>query len=125
MRRKFLAGSLGLLALAASRGVLAEPPEAKEQTRIERLIKFVENQKGMKFVRNGTEYTCEEAGKFLRGKMDAMGGEVRTARQFIKRIASKSSMSGQPYQVKFADGKTLPAEAFLDEELNRIERQPA
>ncbi len=79
----------------------------------------------MKFIRNGTEYTAEDAGKFLRGKLEAMGGEVATARQFIKRIASRSSMSGQPYHVRLADGQTLLAENFLEDELQRIERQPS
>jgi hypothetical protein len=104
----------------ASMVAKAEPPP-REQTRIERLIAFVESQKGMKFIRNGTEYSCADAAKFLRGKMDSMGGGVTSAREFIERIASKSSMSGEPYQVKFADGKTMLAAQFLAEELKRIE----
>ena len=60
----------------------APPPH--EQTRIEKLIRYVETQKALKFIRNGTEYTAEDAGKFLRGKLEAMGGEVTTARQFIQ-----------------------------------------
>ena len=120
-RRNFLVSMTSLLALGAARAA----PAAHEQTRIEKLIRFVETQKDMKFVRNGTEYTCADAGRFLRGKLEAMGREVTTAREFIERIASKSSMSGQPYQVKFADGKTMLASQFLSEELKRIEGQPA
>ena len=119
-RRTFLMGVAGLAALQAR----AAPP-AHEQTRIEKLISFVEGQKGMTFIRNGTEYSCADAAKFLRGKMESMGGEVKTAREFIERIASKSSMSGKPYEVKFADGKTMLAAQFLGEELKRIEGQPA
>jgi len=122
MRRRLVAGSLALLTLVARPG-WAETP-AQEQSRIEKLIRYVEAQKAMKFIRNGTEYTAEDAGKFLRGKLEAMGGEVTTARQFIKRIASRSSMSGQPYHVRLADGRTLLAENFLEDELQRIERQP-
>jgi len=123
MRRRFVAGSLVLLSTAAL-PILATPP-VQEQSRIEKLIRYVESQKAMKFIRNGTEYTAEDAGKFLRGKLEAMGGEVTTARQFIKRIASRSSMSGQPYHVRLADGQTLLAESFLEDELQRIERQPS
>ncbi len=121
IRRAFLIGvaSLGTLGPA-----LAHPPP-HEQSRIDRLIRFIETQKDMKFIRNGTEYSCEEAGRFLRGKMDAMGGEVTSAREFIERIASKSSMSGTPYQVKFADGRLIPAAKFLGDELKRLERLPA
>ena len=123
MRRRFVAASLVLLSMTAL-PVLAAPP-AQEQSRIDRLIRYVESQKAIKFIRNGTEYTAEDAGKFLRGKLEAMGGEVTTARQFIKRIASRSSMSGQPYQVRMADGQTVLAENFLEDELQRIERQPS
>ena len=123
MRRRLVAGSLLLLGTAAV-PVRAAPP-AQEQSRIDRLIRYVESQKAIKFIRNGTEYTAEDAGKFLRGKLEAMGSEVTTARQFIKRIASRSSMSGQPYHVRLADGQTLLAESFLEDELQRIERQPS
>ena len=119
LRRRFLTAAASLLATMAQ---AAPPPH--EQTRIDRLIRFVESQKDMKFVRNGSEYSCAEAAKFLRGKLESMGGEVKTAREFIERIASKSSMSGQPYQVKFADGKTMLAAQFLADELKRIEGQP-
>jgi hypothetical protein len=122
VRRRFVAGSLALLMMAAL-PVRAAPP-AQEQSRIERLIRYVESQKAIKFIRNGTEYTAEDAGKFLRGKLEAMGSEVTTARQFIKRIGSRSSMSGQPYQVRMPDGQTVLAENFLEDELQRIERQP-
>jgi hypothetical protein len=122
-RRSFLMSASALMVFCVSSAARAEPP-AKEQTRIQRLIAFVENQKGMKFIRNGTEYSCADAAKFLRGKMDSMGGEVTSAHEFIERIASKSSMSGQPYQVKFADGKTMLAAQFLSEELKRLEGQP-
>jgi hypothetical protein len=118
-RRIFLVGLMSVFALVAQ---AAPPPH--EQTRIERLISFVESQKDMKFVRNGSEYSCAEAGKFLRGKLQAMGSDVSTAREFIERIGSKSSMSGRPYHVKFADGKTMLAGQFLSEELKRIEAQP-
>lgn len=119
-RRCFLAGVGSLIALGAA---AAPPPQ--EQSRIDRLILAVESRKDMKFIRNGTEYDAADAGRFLRGKLEAMGREVTTAREFIERIASKSSMSGKPYHVKFADGKTMLASQFLGEELNRLERQPA
>ena len=122
-RNLMLAGAAALCSVGAASAVAA--PVAQEQSRIDRLISFVERQKGMTFVRNGTEYNCEEAGRFLRGKLEAMGSEITTARQFIERIASKSSMSGKPYEVKFADGRVMLAENFLGEELKRIERQAA
>ena len=120
-RRSFLVSVTSLMALSA---VAAAPPP-HEQSRIDKLILFVEAQKGMKFVRNGTEYECSDAARFLRGKLESMGDDIKTAREFIERIASKSSMSGKPYEVKFADGKTMLASKFLGDELKRLEGQPA
>lgn len=119
LRRCLLIGAAGVLAAIAH---AAPPPH--EQSRIERLIRYVEAQKDMKFVRNGSEYSCTDAGKFLRGKLEAMGAEVTTAREFIERIATKSSMSGKPYHVKFTDGRMIPAADFLGEELKRMEAKP-
>lgn len=120
-RRRFVLGTVfGLVVMASA---TAAPP-THELNRIERLIRFVESQKDMKFIRNGSEYTCAEAAKFLRGKLESMGGDVSTAREFIERIASKSSMSGEPYRVKLADGKMMLAAQFLSEELKRIEAHP-
>jgi len=119
-RRSFVvSATLGLCGFARA------APSAHEQGRIERLIRFVESQKDMKFVRNGSEYSCADAAKFLRGKLESMGDEVTTAREFIERIASKSSMSGQPYHVKLADGRLMLASQFLSDELKRIEARPS
>ena len=120
IRRRLVLSAAGLLAwLPAAAAV-----PAHEQSRIDKLIRFVETQKDMRFIRNGTEYSCADAGRFLRGKLEAMGQEVTTAREFIEHIASKSSISGQPYHVKFADGKTMLASRFLGDELKRLEGQP-
>ena len=115
--------SLGGMALVAGSSAAAPPP--LEQLRIDKLIRHVEVQKGMKFIRNGTEYSCEEAARFLRGKMDSMGAEVTSARDFIERIASKSSMSGKPYHVRFSDGRLITSAQFLGDELKRLEAAPA
>ena len=99
-------------------------PTALEQSRIERLIHHVETQKGVAFIRNGREYTAQEAAKFLRGKVEANGKDVSTAREFIDRIATRSSTSGALYQIRLANGALVPAAAFLGDELKRIESKP-
>ncbi len=123
-RRCFLSTAASLVAL----GAMAGPPQEQlriEQSRIERLIMAIEARKDMKFIRNGSEYDGAAAARFLRGKLEAMGQEVTSAREFIERIASRSSMSGEPYRVKFADGKTMLASEFLSEELKRLDGHPA
>ena len=116
---------LPLCGLAGGPGSSAAAPPPLERARIDKLIRHVEVQKGMKFIRTGTEYSCDEAARLLRGKMDSMGAEVTSARDFIERIASKSSMSGKPYHVRFGDGRLIPSAQFLGAELKRLEAAPA
>lgn len=92
-----------------------------EQARIDRLIAYVESRKEVTFIRNGKDYSCEDAAKFMRRKLKAMGEHVATAQQFIDQIASKSSTTGQPYLIRFTDGKTEPAGKFLGDELQRMD----
>ena len=107
---------LGVFAGYARAGV-----SAAEQARIDRLIEYVWARKDVRFIRNGSDYSCEDAAKFMRGKMNAMGEHVSSAEQFIDQIASKSSTSGQPYMIRFPDGKTTPVAQFLGEELKRMD----
>lgn len=118
MRRRDLLGLAVVvtLPLAARAGVTPA-----ERARIDRLIRFVEGQTEAKFVRNGTAYSGRDAARFLRGKFDKMGEHVGTAQQFIDQIASKSSTSGQPYLIRFADGRTTPVARFLGAELARMD----
>jgi Family of unknown function (DUF5329) len=92
-----------------------------EQARIDRLIAYVEARKDVTFVRNGKDYTCTEAARFMRGKLRAMGEHVTTVQQFIDQIASKSSTTGQPYMIRFADSRVQPAAQFLGDELQRMD----
>jgi hypothetical protein len=118
MRRRLLLLSAPLLSVTAWAGD-AMPPA--ERTRVERLIRYVESRADLVFVRNGKDYNCADAATFLREKLSAMGGDVATARQFIDQIASKSSMSGEPYMVRHPDGRMEPSAKFLGDELKRIE----
>jgi hypothetical protein len=117
-----------LRALALAAGAAAVPARAAvsaaEAARIERLLQFVEAQRQAKFIRNGNAYSAKEAAQFLRAKYAKMGEHVTTAAQFIEQIAARSSTTGQPYLMRFPDGRTLPSAQVLAEELARIDRQP-
>ena len=108
-------------------GVLQAPALAGmspvEEVRIDRLIEYVRSRHDVIFIRNGADYSCEDAANFMRGKLKAMGGHVSTAQQFIDEIATKSSMTGQLYLIRFADGKTMPLAQFLGDELKRMDRK--
>jgi hypothetical protein len=117
MRRRLLLAVM--LGSVLTRGAQAMP--TAEQARIDRLIRYVESRLDVQFVRNGSPYSGQDAAKFLRGKLDSMGGHVNTAQQFIEQIATRSSTSGQPYLVRHADGRMERLANFLGDELRRID----
>ena len=121
IRRRALARGW-VLAWAAAVGSVRAAPAEVEARKIESLIRYVELQPEIRFVRNDSAYTALQAGRFLRGKLQAMGDGVSTARQFIEQIATRSSTSGKPYTVTQSDGRSVPAAQFLGDELARIER---
>ncbi len=117
MYRRCLLG-LGLMAA----GVVHAAPDAVELARIERLIRYIEQQKDVQFVRNGTAHSPEDAAKFLRDKFKKMGELVTSAQSFIDQIASRSSTTGEPYLIRFPDAHIVPAAQFLTDELRRMDR---
>ncbi|MEN6420595.1 MAG: DUF5329 family protein [Smithella sp.] len=88
-----------------------------EKKKIEFLISSVQNLKGAKFIRNGAEYNSIEAAKHLTLKLQKAGDHVQSADDFIRLCASKSYITGQPYLIKFPDGKTISAEKYLRDKL--------
>ena len=73
-------------------------------------------------LRNGTVHDTDTAVSFLRGKLKHYGNDIKTAEEFIDRLASKSSTTGQLYWVKLPDGREIPAGDFLRIELARLDK---
>jgi hypothetical protein len=94
--------------------------DAKAQQEISQLLDFVEHS-GCQFIRNGSEYPAAEARAHLQKKLDYLENKdmVSSAEDFIERAATKSSMSGQRYQVDCPAGKQ-DASAWLGDELKKI-----
>ena len=113
-RRKFL---FSLLLWAMLAGAAAAATEAQK---IEQLIRSIERMKNAKFVRSGVEYDANAAGEHLRTKLSAAGSNVKTANDFIRLCASKSSVSGEAYQIRFSDGRVVTSEAFLRQKLKEL-----
>jgi len=88
-----------------------------EKNKIEYLISSIENLKGAKFIRNGTEHDGKEAAEHLRSKLKSAGGKIQTADDFIRLCASKSLISGKPYMIRSSDGKTINSEQYFREKL--------
>jgi uncharacterized protein DUF5329 len=93
-----------------------------EKEKIEALIKHVEGLKDVKFVRNDTEYDAKTAGTFLRGKWDN-NKDVKTAKEFIDKCATKSTTTGKDYIIRMKDGKEKKCADHLKDELKKIEKR--
>jgi hypothetical protein len=98
----------------------AQQPLTEEQ-KIDHLITLIRNLKGATFIRNGDEHTAVAAADHLQMKREKAGARVKTAQDFIDKIASKSSMSGELYMIRFANGKTFPCQMVLTNELLKQE----
>lgn len=105
--------------LASSSFAQTKTPLSETQ-KIEALFKAVEQLKEAKFYRNGELHDATAAAKHLRMKWEKAGSRVKTAIDFIEKIASKSSMSGEPYKIVYANGKTVLARQFFYEQLKSI-----
>jgi len=88
-----------------------------ESKKIEFLLHEVEQLKGAKFWRNGTSYSPKQAADHLRMKWQKAGKSIKTAKDFIEKVASKSSMSGKPYELEFENGTKVETRSFLFKKL--------
>lgn len=127
-RLALLAVALSCVELPAiSRGEEPKPAksvELSEAQKIERLIGSIESLKDAKFRRNGSDYSAKEAADHLRRKLSAAGDKVKTAEQFIEHLATKSSVSGEAYEIRYADGRVVKTADFLRAELKKLEEAP-
>ena len=116
-------GKSPLLALIVALNILpavrAAAPAAA-QTEINHLLGLIE-QSGCEFFRNGTWYNAQRAQAHLRAKYDVLAAsdQIKTAEDFIEKAASKSSLSGLPYQIRCGGGAAITTKQWFDEALVR------
>jgi hypothetical protein len=115
--RQLLASIFTLLLTTAI--ALALDPQAKAE--IDELISHV-GTSGVRFIRNGTEYSGAEGAQHLRDKLAKAGDRVKTTEDFITGVASASYITGKPYLVKFADGHTQPTGDWLRAHLSEVRK---
>ena len=107
--------------LVAPLAATAQP--AGERQKIEALIHHVEQLSEAVFIRNNKAYSATTAATFLRGKWDATFEDITTARDFIAKVASISSTSGQPYRIRFKDGHEVLSGEYLLTVLQQFEQR--
>lgn len=95
-----------------------------EKQKIEALIAHIENLADATFIRNEAEHNCREAAKHMRDKWQWKRKEIRTARDFITVAATKSSVSGRTYLIRFKDGREVKCGEYLLQQLKQLENPP-
>lgn len=96
--------------------LLAMPALARqnaEQQKITYLIDSVAALQGATFIRNGTDYDAARAASHMRLKLRFAGDRVETAEDFITCCATRSSVTGTPYTIRFPDGRVVDSATFL------------
>jgi hypothetical protein len=115
-----LSAAFLFLLITISLSAAASAP-ANEKQKIEALIRQVSDLKDARFVRNGSIYNSTNAATFLRRKWQANQSVVKTARDFIDKVASFSGTSGKPYLIRFKDGREIHSRDFLMARLKTLE----
>ena len=107
---------------SAPRALAAPAIEPSGETaKIEQLIKHVREMKDTKFIRNGKAYDGGAAAEHISAKWSKAKDQVKTAREFIDKCASKSEASGEPYKIRFKDGREQTASEYLNAQLATLE----
>lgn len=92
-----------------------------ESQKIEQLIIELRGIENATFIRNGSEHTPQEAADHLEAKWEKHSSKIRTAEDFIKHLATKSSTSGEKYMIRFSDGKQIPTADILYKKLHQLD----
>ncbi len=102
-----------MLAAAAHSGTADE---------IQHLLDYISGS-GCIFVRNGVESDAAAARKHIESKYAYAKGHVGSAEDFIRLLASRSSMTGEPYVVRCGSSQFLSGD-WLTDELRRYRPDP-
>ncbi|MGJ4745325.1 DUF5329 domain-containing protein [Leptospira sp. SA-E8] len=97
---------------------------AEPEDEIKALVSSLDSCKGCVFIRNGSEHKLDEAKAHLLRKYDAAKSKISSTEDFIKGLASKSSITGTAYKIKFPDGKEVESEKWLTDKLKELRNPP-
>jgi hypothetical protein len=79
---------------------------------------------GCLFYRNGSGHDARVAAAHVRDKYDYLIARdlIVTTEDFIERAATKSSLSGQPYEIRCGDDAAVPSNQLLRDKLARLRK---
>lgn len=96
--------------------------DEREHKKIAFLINEIKNSNAL-FLRNGKEYDATKASEHVTYKISKAKGRIKTARQFIHYIASRSFISGDPYYMKEKTGRKVTTREWLFRRLYDYEQK--
>ena len=112
IQKLFLLGALFPLTLE---NVCADV-QPGQKAEVEHLISYLENS-DCSMLRNGKEYSAETGAKHIRRKYDHFRNTINSTEEFIELSASKSTISGKPYEVQCPGQAPVESATWLLEEL--------
>jgi len=109
---------------SATGQIQTKPPDSPltEKRKIAALLDAIEKSKAT-FIRNDLEYPPSVARQLMEYRIKAAGDRIKTAQDFIDHLATRSSTTGRPYQIKLPDGRTTESALWLRARLAEIERR--
>jgi hypothetical protein len=98
----------------------AAPPRSV-QAEVNSLLASIESS-GCSFYRNGSWHDARVAAAHVRDKYEYLIAHdlIVTTEDFIERAATKSSLSGQPYEIRCGDDAGVPSNQWLRDKLARL-----
>lgn len=92
--------------------------QTKQESEINHLLLFIENSDCI-MSRNGDKHSGKDAVSHINRKYRYFASDIKTAEDFIKYSATKSTMSGEYYQINCPNKKAIKAKNWLLDELKR------
>ncbi len=119
---------MGLMLAALLASIAHAQPAIDPQAEVRYLLASVETS-GCEFFRNDQWYDSKAAETHLSEKYQYLSaiGLIDTTEDFIEKVATRSSFTGQPYEVRCHGGPTMTGSQWLRDELARFRthRRPA
>lgn len=88
------------------------------------LLKYI-RESPCTFIRNGSPYAGAAAAEHVEEKYEHFKREIKSAEDFIDRAATKSLLSGEPYQVQCGSAARTEAAGWLRDVLRSYRMQHA
>jgi hypothetical protein len=119
-RRLLRLARAGAASLVLAAGIASATPDAGAQREIDHLLDYI-GASHCTFVRNGERYDAAKAREHLALKLGFVRWRLSTADEFVKYLATESSVTHQPYLI-VCGSQERPAGPWLTTELQHYRK---